>query len=148
MATPVKYERDIQQLTSILAMLKNEENNETEEIGLATPTPGPGPLAVLPKTIAMVLVQNCSISSKLAMEILQSCAKPSICYDHADALHGRYMSAMVSNHRQLDYVFNSLLPQLISKLCITGSLWAESIGDRGIPYTHGCEERFYVMTVL
>ena len=38
-ATPVKYERDIQWLTCILVMRKNEENNGTGEIGLVTPTP-------------------------------------------------------------------------------------------------------------
>ena len=39
-ATPVEYERGIQWPTCILAMLKNLENNGTEEIGLVTPTPG------------------------------------------------------------------------------------------------------------
>ena len=37
---PVKYERNIQYLTCGLAMLKNGENNGTEEIALVTPTPG------------------------------------------------------------------------------------------------------------
>ena len=37
----VKYKRAIQQLTSVLTMLKNLENNGTEEIGLETPTPDP-----------------------------------------------------------------------------------------------------------
>ena len=39
-ATPVKYKRDIQQLTYVLAIVKNSENNGTEEISLVTPTPG------------------------------------------------------------------------------------------------------------
>ena len=38
--TPVKYKRDIQWLTCVLAMLKNEENNGTGEMDLVTPTPG------------------------------------------------------------------------------------------------------------
>ena len=33
----VKYQRDIQYLTSVLTMLKNPENNGTEEIYLVTP---------------------------------------------------------------------------------------------------------------
>ena len=37
--TPVKYKRDIQQLTYVLAIVKNSENNGTEEISLVTPTP-------------------------------------------------------------------------------------------------------------
>ena len=36
----VKYERDTVQVTSVLISLKNWENNETEKIGLVTPTPG------------------------------------------------------------------------------------------------------------
>ena len=39
-ATPVKYKRDIQQLTYVLAIVKNSENNGTEEISIVTPTPG------------------------------------------------------------------------------------------------------------
>ena len=39
-ATPVKYKRDIQQLTYVLAIVKKSENNRTEEISLVTPTPG------------------------------------------------------------------------------------------------------------
>ena len=39
-ATPVKYERDIVQVTGVFITLKNYENNGTEEIGLVTPTPG------------------------------------------------------------------------------------------------------------
>ena len=39
--TPVKYKHDIQWLICIFEMLKNEENNGIEEIGLVTPTPGP-----------------------------------------------------------------------------------------------------------
>ena len=35
--TPVKYERDIKQVTSVLVMLKKWENNGTEKIGLVTP---------------------------------------------------------------------------------------------------------------
>ena len=42
-ATPVKYKRDIQQLTYVLAIVKNSENNGTEEISLVTPTPGDKP---------------------------------------------------------------------------------------------------------
>ena len=38
-ATPVKYEHNIQSVTSILTMVKNREINGTEEIGLVTPTP-------------------------------------------------------------------------------------------------------------
>ena len=38
--TPVKYERDIVQVTGVFATLKNCENNGTEEISLVTPTPG------------------------------------------------------------------------------------------------------------
>ena len=38
-ATPVKYERNIQYLTCILAILKKMENNRTEEIVFAAPTP-------------------------------------------------------------------------------------------------------------
>ena len=40
-ATPVKYKRDIQQLTYVLKIVKKSENNGTEEISLVTPTPGP-----------------------------------------------------------------------------------------------------------
>ena len=36
-ATPVKYKRDIQQLTYVLALVKNSENNGTEEISLDPP---------------------------------------------------------------------------------------------------------------
>ena len=35
----VKYEHDILRVTGILMILKNWENNGTEEIGLVTPTP-------------------------------------------------------------------------------------------------------------
>ena len=35
--TPVKYERDIVQVTSLLVILKKWENNRTEEISLVTP---------------------------------------------------------------------------------------------------------------
>ena len=38
--TPVKYERDVIQVTSVLIILKNWENNGTEKICLVTPTPG------------------------------------------------------------------------------------------------------------
>ena len=41
-ATLVKYERDIQKVTSDVTMLKNQENNVTEEISFVTPTPGSG----------------------------------------------------------------------------------------------------------
>ena len=37
--TPVKYERDIVQVTGVFITLKNYENNGTEEIGFVTPTP-------------------------------------------------------------------------------------------------------------
>ena len=37
--TPVKYERDIIQITSDFIILKNWENNRTEKIGLVTSTP-------------------------------------------------------------------------------------------------------------
>ena len=37
--TPVKYERDIVQVTGVFVTLKNCENNGTEEISLVTPTP-------------------------------------------------------------------------------------------------------------
>ena len=37
--TPVKYERHILQVTSVLIILKNTKNNETEKIGSITPTP-------------------------------------------------------------------------------------------------------------
>ena len=37
--TPVKYECDIAQVTSVFIILKNWENNGTEKIGLVTPTP-------------------------------------------------------------------------------------------------------------
>ena len=36
--TPGKYECDIQEVSSVLIILNNWENNGTEEIGLATPT--------------------------------------------------------------------------------------------------------------
>ena len=39
---PVKYERDIIYVTCVLMILKNRENNETEKIGLVTPTLGDG----------------------------------------------------------------------------------------------------------
>ena len=39
-ATPVKYKSDIQQLTCVSKILKNSENNGTEEIGFVTSTPG------------------------------------------------------------------------------------------------------------
>ena len=35
--TPVKYERDITGVTSVLMILKNRENNGTEKISLVTP---------------------------------------------------------------------------------------------------------------
>ena len=38
--TPVKYECDIQMVTSVLTMVKNRESDRTEEIGLVTPTGG------------------------------------------------------------------------------------------------------------
>ena len=38
--TPAKYKRDIQSISCVFTMLKNLENNGTEEIGLVTPTPG------------------------------------------------------------------------------------------------------------
>ena len=41
-ATLVKYGRDIQKVTSDVTMLKNQENNVTEEISFVTPTPGSG----------------------------------------------------------------------------------------------------------
>ena len=37
-ATPVKYDRDIIYVTCVLIILKNRENNGTEEIGLVTST--------------------------------------------------------------------------------------------------------------
>ena len=37
----IKYERDIHQLTSGLTMVKNQENNGTEEIALEIITPHP-----------------------------------------------------------------------------------------------------------
>ena len=37
--TPVKYERDIIRLTSVLMILKNRENNWMEKISLVTPHP-------------------------------------------------------------------------------------------------------------
>ena len=49
-------------------------------------------------------------------------------------LEWRQISVM-SNHRRLDYPFNSLsglITKKKSKLCISGSLWGES-GDRWIP---------------
>ena len=38
--TPAKYELDIIQVTTVLIIRKNWENNGTEKIGLVTPTPG------------------------------------------------------------------------------------------------------------
>ena len=38
--TPAKYKRDFQYLTCSMAVLKNQENNGTEENGLVTPIPG------------------------------------------------------------------------------------------------------------
>ena len=38
-ATPNKYKRDSQWLLYVLAMLQNEENEGTGEIGLVNPTP-------------------------------------------------------------------------------------------------------------
>ena len=38
-ATPVKYKRDIQQLTYVLTIVRNSENNGKEGISLVTPTP-------------------------------------------------------------------------------------------------------------
>ena len=38
-AAPAKYKRDIQQLTFVLTITENVENNGTERIGLVTPTP-------------------------------------------------------------------------------------------------------------
>ena len=37
--TPVKYERDVVQVTNLSVILRKWENNGTEEIGLVTPTP-------------------------------------------------------------------------------------------------------------
>ena len=37
--TPVKYELDIIQVTTVLIIQKKWENNGTEKIGLVTPTP-------------------------------------------------------------------------------------------------------------
>ena len=37
--TPAKYELDIIQVTIVFIIPKNWENNETENIGLVTPTP-------------------------------------------------------------------------------------------------------------
>ena len=37
--TPAKYELDIIQVTTVLIIRKNWENNGTEKIGLVTPTP-------------------------------------------------------------------------------------------------------------
>ena len=51
--TPVKYERDIIHVTSALIILKNWENNGTEEIGLVTPTP-----EVQPNQICMIYTRN------------------------------------------------------------------------------------------
>ena len=39
--TPAKYELDIIQVTTVLIIRKNWENNGTEKIGLVTPTPVP-----------------------------------------------------------------------------------------------------------
>ena len=37
--TPAKYELDIMQVTTVLIIRKNWENNGTEKIGIVTPTP-------------------------------------------------------------------------------------------------------------
>ena len=61
--TPVKYKRDIQQLTYVLTIVQNSENNGTEEISLVTPTPGPviggalaGILVVIILVIAFIVI--------------------------------------------------------------------------------------------
>ena len=72
-------------------MLKISENNGTEEFGLVTPTPDIAlthTVCFMPPCIEMGkmilkgyfdgLVQDCSNSSALAMELLQSCTKSSI----------------------------------------------------------------------
>ena len=45
------------------------------------------------------LVQNCSNSSALAMEFLQSFTKPSICWSYGDAHHEIYFSGVVLQSR-------------------------------------------------
>ena len=63
-ATPVKYKRDIQQLTYVLAIVKNSENNGTEEISLVTPTPGWG-LEVCDELKVWSIVSNICYSRSL-----------------------------------------------------------------------------------
>ena len=50
------------------------------EIGLETTAPGPTEFYIFyrPRTLIDRLVQDCSNSSALAKELLQSCTKPSI----------------------------------------------------------------------
>ena len=61
------------------------------------------------------LVQDCSISSALAMEILQSCAKPSIHDITCNLIHVITMSAIYRS----DYDQTKSTPYLI----LTGKLW-------------------------
>ena len=69
-----------------------------------------------------------SITGPLWVEYIQQ-------FPHkGSVLEWRQISVM-SNHRRLDYSFNSLSRLITkdkSKLCISGSLWGES-GDRWIP---------------
>ena len=78
--TPVKYEHDIQQVTGALTIVKNQENNGTQKIGLVTPTPDDKMASMQTVLKLITLVQDCDIPNALPMEIHvhapQSCPKP------------------------------------------------------------------------
>ena len=77
------------------------------------------------------LVQGCSISSTLAVEILQSYTKPSIYFTVTS-----HECQTISDHQQLCSLFSSFFRQRSkkpSKLNITGPLWGNVLVIGGFP---------------
>ena len=101
--TPVKYKRDIQWLTCVLAMLKNEENNGTGEMGLVTPIP------------ERRLASDLDMSSQYTDHIKLS---------HSCSIDWRHNGPEgVSDHQPHSCLLNRLSrrrSKRTSKLCVTG----------------------------
>ena len=82
------------------------------------------------KTVCIFLGIYCKfrITGPLWVEYIQQ-------FPHKGSVFEWRQISVMSNHRHLDYSFNSLSRLITkdkSKLCTSGSLWGES-GDRGIP---------------
>ena len=80
------------------------------------------------------LGQDCSISNALAMEILQSCTKPSICFQlpmiHViDIPITQYCFTGISHHWQVDCFFNNLVMPTRKK---HQSSWSLALCVKGI----------------